>query len=205
MLDRTNNTHSIFDSTQTLPVIRSHRRPRRTLPRRYRVAVAAVLAVGAVFPLGGPSVVPPASATAESAVQAAPVALAERGSTVSRSMRSAVPTRTQRINRVINYAMAQRGEHYRFGKAGPKQWDCSGLAMMSYRQIGIHLPHSTRLMLRHGKHVSRRNLQRGDLIFPSNHHVGIYIGGGKMIVASSGHGKVMVQKVYAFYAARRLL
>jgi cell wall-associated NlpC family hydrolase len=130
--------------------------------------------------------------------------LAERGSTVDRSKR-AVPTRTQQINKVINYALAQRGDRYRFGAAGPNKWDCSGLAMVAYRQIGVRLPHSTHLMLRRGKHISRSHLQRGDLVFPSNHHVGIYIGHGYMIVASSGHGHVMIQKVYAFYAARRII
>lgn len=205
----TNETHtSLIDSTQELRTIRSHRASRRKLPRPVMVAVGAVLAVGAVTPLGASAVVPPAQSQVQSAVQAAAVVLPERGSTVSRSLptRKAVKlTRTQRINKVINYAMAQRGDHYRFGAAGPSKWDCSGLAMVSYRKIGVKLPHFTGSMLKHGKHIKRKNLKRGDLVFPSNHHVGIYIGGGKMIVASSGHGKVMVQKVYAFYAARRII
>jgi len=149
---------------------------------------------------------PPVQAEASVSAQAvSPSAVAPvRGSTVSRAQRAA-QTRTQRINKVISYAMAQRGDRYRFGKAGPSQWDCSGLAMVSYRQIGVKLPHFTGGMLKRGRHISRKNLQRGDLVFPSNHHVGIYIGGGKIIVASSGHGKVMVQKIYSFYAARRII
>lgn len=202
------DTHtSLFDSTQELRNIRSHRRPRRKLPRRYRVGVAAVLAVAAALSIGASTVVPPARSEAQSAVQAAAI-MPERGSTVSRSMPTRVaakPTRTQRINKVINYAMAQRGDRYKFGAAGPSKWDCSGLVMVSYRQIGVKLPHFTGSMLKHGKHISRKHLQRGDLVFPSNHHVGIYIGNGKMIVASSGHHKVMVQKVYAFYAGRRII
>jgi cell wall-associated NlpC family hydrolase len=205
----TNDTHtSLLDSTQELRVIRSHRAPRRKLPRRLVLTVAAVLAAGTLMPLGASAVVPPTSVAAVSAVQAAPVAMAERGSTVSRSMlarKAAKATRTQRINKVINYAMAQRGDRYRFGAAGPNTWDCSGLVKMSYRKIGVKLPHFTGAMLRHGKHISRKHLKRGDLVFPTGHHVGIYIGGNKMIVASSGHHKVMVQHVYSFYAGRRII
>jgi cell wall-associated NlpC family hydrolase len=46
---------------------------------------------------------------------------------------------------------------------------------------------------------------RGDIIFPTSGHVAIYLGNGMMVAASSGAGKVRVQKVYSFYAARRLL
>jgi cell wall-associated NlpC family hydrolase len=130
--------------------------------------------------------------------------LPERGMAVSRSaVRSSV--RSQRIEKVIKFAKKQQGKRYRFGAAGPNAYDCSGLVMRSFRQIGIKLPHYTGALIHKGKAVSRKNLQRGDLIFLSRHHVGIYLGGGKMIVASSGAGKVKIQKVYSFYAARRIL
>jgi hypothetical protein len=74
----TNDTHtSLLDSTQELRVIRSHRAPRRKLPRRLVLTVAAVLAAGTLMPLGASAVVPPTSVAAVSAVQAAPVAMAE--------------------------------------------------------------------------------------------------------------------------------
>lgn len=203
------NTHtSLFDSTSELHVIRSHRAPKTPHPRRRRttLALAAVLAVASLTPLSEGAGVPPVQAEASVSAQAiTPSAVAPvRGTTVSRAQRT-TQTRAQKINKIITYAMTQRGDRYRFGGAGPSRWDCSGLAMVSYRQIGVHLPHYTRAMLKRGKHINRSHLQRGDLVFPSNHHVGIYIGGGKMIVASSGHGKVMVQRVYAFYAARRII
>lgn len=201
------STHtSMFDESRELHVIRSHRAPRKLHPLRKRgtLALAAVLAVAALTPLSEGAGTP-VQAEASVSAQVTPSAVAPvRGNTVSRADRAAL-TRTQKINKVINYAMAQRGDHYKFGAAGPSRWDCSGLAMVSYRQIGVKLPHFTGGMLKRGKHISRKNLQRGDLVFPSNHHVGIYIGGGKIIVASSGHGKVMVQKIYSFYAARRII
>lgn len=187
--------------------IRSHRKPRRRLIKRRTILAAMVIAIGigAGAPVTMHGTVQPAQAEV---IQLAPRVEAiqpPRSSTVSRSMARVESARTKKLNRVINYALAQRGDRYRFGAAGPSRWDCSGLVMVSYRQIGIKLPHFTGGMLKHGKHISRRNLQRGDLVFPSNHHVGIYLGGGKMIVASSGHGHVMIQKIYAFYAGRRLI
>lgn len=207
MLDETNDTQSVVDLTQALRPIRSHRAPRRHVSRRCSIAVAAVMSVAAVLPLEGGIGTPPVSSEVPVSAQAVVVSpVPERVVPVSRSLtRTAAPSRTWRINKVINYAMAQRGDRYRYGAAGPSKWDCSGLAMVSYRQIGIKLPHYTGGMIHKGKRVTRSHLQRGDLVFPSRHHVGIYIGGNKMIVASSGHGKVMVQTVYAFYTARRII
>lgn len=203
-----NDTYmSIIDPTTRLHEIRSHRKPRAA--RRYGIVAAAVLACTAVLPLGGGSVLPPAMAVAPATVQPVVVSpVVARGSVVSRSMvrrAAAAPTRAQRITKVVNYALAQRGDRYKFGAAGPSKWDCSGLAMVSYRQIGVKLPHYTGSMLKHGKHIARKNMIKGDLVFPSRGHVGIYLGGNKMVAASSGAGKVKVQTVYAFYAARRII
>lgn len=109
-----------------------------------------------------------------------------------------------RIEVVIRYALAQQGDPYRWASAGPNSFDCSGLVLRSFKQIGIKLPHFTGAMIRYGKRVSYSNLKRGDIIFPSSGHVGIYLGNGKMVHASSGKGKVVVAKVYSFYAARRI-
>jgi len=188
--------------------IRSHRAPRRHVSRRFIVAVAAVMAVTTVLPLEGSVGVPPVSSEAPVAAQAVVVSpIPERVISVSRNLtrKTAAPTRTKRITKVINYAMAQRGDRYRYGAAGPSKWDCSGLVMMSYRQIGIKLPHYTGGIQKKGTKVSKKNLKRGDIIFPQRGHVGIYLGNGKMVAASSGKGKVVVQKVYGFYTARRMI
>jgi len=78
--------------------------------------------------------------------------------------------------------------------------------MVSFRKgAGIKLPHYTGGIQKKGKKVSKKNLKRGDIIFPQHGHVGIYLGNGKMVHASSAHGKVIVAKVYGFYTARRVL
>lgn len=113
--------------------------------------------------------------------------------------------RADQIEMVIKFALAQQGKRYVFGAAGPSVYDCSGLVLAAFHQIGIELYHYTGVMLGKGTAVGQGALQRGDIIFPSYSHVAIYLGSGMQVAASSGQGKVIVQKVYAFYAARRLL
>ncbi len=203
---------SILDDTTEIRTIRSHRAPKVRHAHRWGSAVAAVVVLAASFTLPGGSDAPQAHADAPNAIHAvvdAPLPVRIESTRASRSLPtrklSKPANRTQRVNKAINYAMAQRGDRYRFGAQGPTRWDCSGLVVKSYAKIGVRLPHFTGSLLHKGKRVSRKNLKRGDLVFPSSHHVGIYIGNGKMIVASSGHGKVMVQPVYAFYTARRII
>lgn len=84
---------------------------------------------------------------------------------------------------VVDFAKAQLGEPYRWAAAGPGSWDCSGLTMMAWREAGVSLPHSSAMQIGYGSRVSKSQLQPGDLVFfysPIS-HVGIYIGGGKMI------------------------
>jgi cell wall-associated NlpC family hydrolase len=110
-----------------------------------------------------------------------------------------------KVERMLSTALAQQGDRYRWGATGPNAFDCSGLVVYSFRSIGMSLPHFTGDLLKHGTRVNRASLKRGDLIFPTSSHVGIYLGGNKMVVASSGKGRVIIQTVYSFYAGRRLL
>lgn len=89
-----------------------------------------------------------------------------------------------------NAAMSQRGKMYVWGAAGPNNYDCSGLTMWAYKQVGVSLPHSSRAQYGYGKSVSVNELQAGDLLFYGNsassiHHVAIAIGGGKLVHAST--------------------
>ncbi len=85
----------------------------------------------------------------------------------------------------VRTAYAQLGDPYVYGAGGPNAFDCSGLTSYAWRAAGVSLPHSSSAQYGSGPHVSRSNLQPGDLVFfysPIS-HVGIYIGGGKMIDA----------------------
>jgi cell wall-associated NlpC family hydrolase len=82
------------------------------------------------------------------------------------------------VAKVISFAEAQVGKPYSYGSAGPGSYDCSGLAMASYAQIGISLPHSAAEQYNYGTHVAYSQLQPGDLIFLYHPigHVEIYVG-----------------------------
>ena len=101
--------------------------------------------------------------------------------------------------------MAQVGKGYSFGSTGPDRYDCSGLVVAAYRLLGLRLPRSTGGLASQGRAVSRAELQPGDLVFPSSGHVGIYIGGGRMVHASTERDGVKVSSIYAFAFARRVL
>lgn len=83
----------------------------------------------------------------------------------------------------LQTAYAQTGKPYQWGAEGPGSFDCSGLTMYAWRSAGVSLPHSSRAQYAATKRVDRSDLQPGDLVFFGSpiHHVGIYVGDGKMI------------------------
>lgn len=85
----------------------------------------------------------------------------------------------------LREALTRIGSPYVWGGAGPWDFDCSGLVMWAYGQIGISLPHFTGDLWNSGIHVSRAQLKPGDLIFffADLGHVGIYINKTYMIDA----------------------
>jgi len=115
------------------------------------------------------------------------------------------PRSNSNVESVIQFAISQVGEPYVYGAAGPDSWDCSGLVMVAFQQIGISLPHYTGEMINHGTPVSQSEMRRGDIVFPSSGHVGIYLGDGQYVNAPQPGESVKVANVYAFYAARRIV
>ncbi len=109
------------------------------------------------------------------------------------------------VGTVVAFARAQVGKRYVFGTAGPNTFDCSGLVKAAYLRVGISLPHQTGGLAGRGRSVSRAQLAPGDLVFPSSGHVGIYVGGGQMVHASTPRGGVKLSSVYKFSFARRIL
>lgn len=129
----------------------------------------------------------------------------QRAEAEARARRTAAERQVSRIETVIRYALAQQGDRYVFATAGPNTFDCSGLVLASFKQIGLKLPHFTGALIKLGTRVSRDDMQRGDLVFPQSGHVGIYLGGGQMVHASGSKQMIVVAKVYGFYAARRVI
>lgn len=109
------------------------------------------------------------------------------------------------VDAVIAYATAQLGDPYVWGASGPNAFDCSGLIMRAYEQIGLSLPHFTGALISLGQSVSRNELQIGDIVFPNKGHVGIYVGGDQIIHAPQAGDVVKISTLWNFYAARRLV
>lgn len=85
----------------------------------------------------------------------------------------------------VQWAHNELGKPYVWGAAGPDSFDCSGLTQYIYGKAGIYLPHYTGDQWNVGRHVSRSELQPGDLVFYFSDlsHEAIYIGGGEVIHA----------------------
>ncbi|OKH61813.1 endopeptidase [Mycobacterium sp. SWH-M1] len=98
---------------------------------------------------------------------------------------------------VIQAALSRIGSPYSWGAAGPSAFDCSGLVMWAFQQAGISLPHSSQALAAGGQPVSRDQMQPGDLVtyYSDASHVGIYIGDGMMVHASTYGTPVRVAPV----------
>lgn len=85
----------------------------------------------------------------------------------------------------VAYARAQLGKPYVFATSGPDSFDCSGLTMSAWRAAGVSMPHYSGAQAAKFPKVTWEQLQPGDIVafYADLHHVGIYIGDGKMIHA----------------------
>jgi peptidoglycan DL-endopeptidase CwlO len=109
-----------------------------------------------------------------------------------------IPTANTVGAQALQAALTKRGDPYVWGAAGPSAFDCSGLVVWAYAQEGITLPHFTGDQWNSGMHVSRSDLEPGDLVFfyPDISHVGIYLGDGLMVDAPDFGETVQVQPVF---------
>lgn len=130
---------------------------------------------------------------------------------------------------VVKAALTKVGAPYVMGAKGPNKFDCSGLAYWAINQVDPELGSimytnaagQAKWCIQNGKAVGQSELQPGDLVFWQNlscpgcgrwneiHHVGIYIGDGKVVEASSSKGRVVVRDLwssasYPIYAFARL-
>ena len=104
------------------------------------------------------------------------------------------------INNIEWSAKSFLGTRYVWGATGPTKFDCSGFTQWVYRDAGINIPRVSRDQAKVGQYVSYNNLRKGDMIFfdTKKHkkgivtHVGIYLGNGNFIHASSAAKKVIV-------------
>ena len=118
------------------------------------------------------------------------------------------PAPNASVQAVLAAAYSMIGTPYQFGGSSPETgFDCSGFTMWSWSHAGVSLPHSSAAQYASLPHVAREDLQPGDLVFfysPIS-HVGIYVGGGRMIHSPHSGDVVRVVSVYwdSFVGAAR--
>ncbi len=95
---------------------------------------------------------------------------------------------------VVAVALAQIGKPYRWGAAGPDSFDCSGYSLWAWRGVR-HLPHNADAQRRAVMVVT--DPRPGDLVFFGRpaHHVGIYLGAGRMVHAPGRGRRVQISPV----------
>ena len=129
----------------------------------------------------------------------------------------AVASNSSMGQQVVDYAKQFLGVPYVYGGNGPSSFDCSGFTSYIYRHFGYTLNRTASTQLSNGVAVSKSELQPGDLVFfryntsyPAS-HVGIYIGNGQFIHASTNKYQVQIDQLltghYAnvYIAGRRIL
>lgn len=107
---------------------------------------------------------------------------------------------------LIALAKEYQGVPYKWGGESPYRVDCSGFVKMLFKCFDILLPRTSRVQFKAGKDVEKITV--GDLLFFATrgskriNHVGIYIGGGRFIHASSAEGKVVITPLNEYYQSR---
>ena len=94
---------------------------------------------------------------------------------------------------------------YVYGTAGPRTFDCSGFTSYLYKQYGVTLPRSSNSQGAFGTYVEKSNLIPGDILCFSNrkdrkiNHVGVYVGDGNFIHASTSTRGVVLDNLSENY------
>jgi peptidoglycan DL-endopeptidase CwlO len=147
------------------------------------------------------------SALAPTAAQAAAVAMAHKIA-ANRAVQRLAAAHTMRLRAsAVHIARTKVGSRYVAGHSGPTKFDCSGLALYVVKKAtGRSLPHYSKAQYRATKRVAKSQLRPGDLVFffrHGAHHVGIYIGNGRMISATNPRHGVKIDSVFSgWYGSR---
>jgi cell wall-associated NlpC family hydrolase len=121
--------------------------------------------------------------------------------------KSKVSMNTTNLKKAISNLKKYVGKTwYVFSGNTPNGWDCSGLTMWTYEQLGIELKHSASAQKNYSKphKYSQAKAKVGDIVafgwngWTGAGHVGIYIGNGKMIHAPAPGHRTVVETVKSF-------
>lgn len=116
-----------------------------------------------------------------------------------------------KVETIIEYAKSKLGCKYVYGTSGPTTFDCSGFTQTAFKQAGVSLSRSAYSVGygSAGTKIAYSGLVRGDIVCFNtisdsdlSDHVGIYLGSGKFIHASSGKGQVVISDMTSGYYNR---
>lgn len=138
-----------------------------------------------------------------------------RGSSPGAAVQEAVGADDAR-EKIVAKAHSLLGTPYLSGGESDAGLDCSGLVVVAYAAAGIRASHKAELLAQMGEQVDFSRLELADLVFFRSNastlgHVGVYVGDGSVIHASSGRGKVVLESLYevsrvaGLTAARRII
>jgi len=123
------------------------------------------------------------------------------GSSTPSSNHTQIYNNSKNLIKELEYnAKSFLGTKYVWGATGPNKFDCSGFTQWVFRDLGINIPRVSRNQAKVGEYVSYENLKKGDMVFFDTRkkksgivtHVGIYLGNGNFIHASSKAKKVVI-------------
>jgi cell wall-associated NlpC family hydrolase len=192
---------------------------RRALPATLVVSAALTLGLAGASTASADSLptatVTPVTSVALTAMPTAATAAARTAAATATTAAATVLTAAQvraRVKaikrwRAVSLAKTKLGASYVAGRSGPTKFDCSGLTRYIARHaFGKSLPHYSRAQFHSGVRVQKKYMKPGDLVFffkRGAHHVGLYVGNGKMISATNPRTDVKVDYVFSgWYGSR---
>jgi cell wall-associated NlpC family hydrolase len=186
---------------------------RRALPATLVVSAALTLGLAGASTASADSLptatVTPVTSVALTAMPTAATAAARTAAAATVLTAAQVRARVKAIKRwrAVSLAKTKLGASYVAGRSGPTKFDCSGLTRYIARHaFGKSLPHYSRAQFHSGVRVQKKYMKPGDLVFffkRGAHHVGLYVGNGKMISATNPRTDVKVDYVFSgWYGSR---
>jgi cell wall-associated NlpC family hydrolase len=145
----------------------------------------------------GGVVLPATTAQAATTSESAGSATTKAATSATSAKQAKAARQQQMAGKAVAVAKKQIGDPYRYGGTGPGSFDCSGLVQFAWKKAGVKIPRITYSQFaRIRTKVSYKNLREGDLMFFSGlGHVGMYVGGGKMIHSPRTGERVRIEKL----------
>ncbi|AQA15340.1 C40 family peptidase [Streptomyces samsunensis] len=102
--------------------------------------------------------------------------------------------------KALRIAASKKGAPYRYGAAGPKRFDCSGLTQYAYKRAGKRLPRTAAAQYNGTRHIKAASRKSGDLVFFHSgsgvYHVGVYAGSGRIWHAPKTGTVVRLERIW---------